>query len=67
MKKHFKLTSFYFLFIFWKLDKTIPNFIWKNKHARLAKEILRENKSEEGRLTLPDVKTYHESRIMFKV
>ena len=45
----------------------IPNFIWKNKHVRPAREILRKNKTNEGELALPDVKTYYESTITFKV
>lgn len=57
----------FYLFIYFELDKMIPNFIWKNKHVRPAREILRKNKTNEGELALPDVKTYYESTITFKV
>lgn len=33
----------------------IPNFIWKNKHERAARENVRRHRSLEGELALPDV------------
>jgi len=59
--------GFYLFIYFLELDKMIPNFIWKNKHVRPAREILRKNKTNERELALPDVKTYYESTITFKV
>lgn len=29
---------------FWEPDKLIPNFTWKNKHARIARKILKKRK-----------------------
>ena len=65
-KEGLKPTGFLFSFIFLELDRMIPNFIWKNKHVRPARETLRKNKTNEGELALPDVKTYYESAIIFK-
>lgn len=33
----------------------IPNFIWKNKHEKAARENVRRHRSLEGELALPDV------------
>lgn len=58
-------TGFLFSFILRKPDKRIPNFIWKNKHVRLVREMLREEKRNEGELALPDVKTHYGSAMTF--
>lgn len=55
VRKALKPTRVLFSFIFWNLTKMIPNFIWKNKHKRPARESVRGHGSKEGALALPDV------------
>lgn len=34
---------------FWEVDKLIPNFTWKNKHARKARKILKKRKGGDNK------------------
>ena len=44
--------------LFTDLEKTLLNFIWKNKKLRTAKTILH-NKRISGGITIPDLKFYY--------
>ena len=66
-KKGPKPAGFLFSFTFLELDKMIPNFIWRNKHGRPAREMLRKSKNDGGGLAFPGVKMYYECTIIFKV
>ena len=44
--------------IFTDLQRTILNFVWKNKKPRIAKTILY-NKGTSVHITIPDVKLFH--------
>ena len=45
------------------LERTITNFIWKNKKLRIVKTILY-NKGTSGGITIPDIKLYYRTTVM---
>ena len=46
-----------------ELNKFIPNFMWKSKHKRIGRKILKSNISERGQ-ALPDITTYYKAFII---
>lgn len=58
-----KTPSFFLVFFFMELDRLILKFIWKNKHARIAKKTLK-TINFEGRLDLWDIKTYYKASVI---
>lgn len=53
--------------LFMELDKLVLNFIWKNKHERIARKTLgkkEERKKPQGGLGIPDIKTYYKAFII---
>lgn len=45
---------------FEKMNKPVLKSIWKSKEPRIVKTLLKKN-SKAGRLTLPELKTYHKA------
>ena len=50
---------------FTDLQRSVLNFIWKNKKSRIAKTILN-NKRTSGRITIPDLKLYYRAMVIKK-
>ena len=48
---------------FTKLERTILNFMWKNKNPRIAKTILN-NKATSRDIIIPDFKLYYSAIVM---
>ena len=48
---------------FTDLERTIFNFIWKNKKPRKAKTILNNKRTSEG-ITTPDLKLYYRAKVI---
>lgn len=49
--------------LFMELENILLKFIWKNKHVRIAREILRRKTYEEW-LHLLDIKTYFQGSLI---
>lgn len=53
-----------------ELDRLVLNFIWKNKHERICRKTLKvknknnNNKKIQGKLGIPDIKTYQKAFII---
>jgi hypothetical protein len=45
------------------MERTIPNFIWKNKKLRIAKTILNKKRTSRA-ITIPDLKLYSKAIVI---
>ena len=45
------------------MEKTIINYIWKNKISRMAKIILNNKRTSEG-IPIPDLKLYYRATVI---